>query len=108
MSRVNALAVLDSQIAELRASGDTGNVANLLEVRDLLAALLAFASSFSIRVVDNYYQDAYLHIDFPKGDKHPHGKAITYRLPAPSSMSPDLAEIELLRTNAITRCGRQP
>jgi len=36
---VDPIAVLDSQIAELRASGDTGNVENLLEARDAFVAL---------------------------------------------------------------------
>ncbi|AJQ88083.1 hypothetical protein ACQR5V_21595 [Xanthomonas oryzae pv. oryzicola] len=40
MSGLNALAVLDSQIAELRASRDTGNVENLLWLRDALAEVL--------------------------------------------------------------------
>lgn len=44
MSRVDALAVLDSQIAEMRASGDTGNVENLLEARDAFSALLREAA----------------------------------------------------------------
>ncbi|QNH21216.1 hypothetical protein HEP73_02128 [Xanthomonas sp. GW] len=34
---VDPIAVLDSQIAELRASGDTGNVENLLEAREAFA-----------------------------------------------------------------------
>jgi len=44
MSRVDPIQVLDSQIAELRASGDTGNVENLLEVREAFAALIEAAA----------------------------------------------------------------
>ncbi len=40
MSGLNALAVLDSQIAELRASGDTGNVENLVAARDYFSELI--------------------------------------------------------------------
>ncbi len=45
MSGLNALQVLDSQIAELRASGDTGNVENLLEVREAVAAVFKEAQN---------------------------------------------------------------
>lgn len=37
---IDVLAVLDSQIAELRASGDTGDVENLVEVRAAVARVL--------------------------------------------------------------------
>jgi hypothetical protein len=37
---IDPIAVLDSQIAELRASGDTGNVENLLDARDAFAAAI--------------------------------------------------------------------
>ncbi len=40
MSRVDPLAVLDSQIAELRASGDTGNVESLVWAREVFAGAI--------------------------------------------------------------------
>jgi hypothetical protein len=35
-----ALAVIDAQIADCRASGDTGNVESLIEARDTFAELI--------------------------------------------------------------------
>ncbi|CBA14727.1 hypothetical protein [Xanthomonas albilineans] len=40
---VDVVAVLDSQIAEFHASGDTGNVENLVWARDAFATLIAEA-----------------------------------------------------------------
>jgi hypothetical protein len=37
---IDPIAVLDSQIAELRASGDTGNVENLVEARYAFSELV--------------------------------------------------------------------
>ncbi len=48
MSGLNALAVLDSQIAELRASGDTGNVENLVWARDAFAELAEATAAYLV------------------------------------------------------------
>lgn len=48
----NPLAVLDAVIADMRASGDTGHVENLLRVREDVADLISVAQDAH----DNYFK----------------------------------------------------
>lgn len=45
---MNALSVIDSQISELRASGETGNVENLLEAHAAFAELIEQCDALTV------------------------------------------------------------
>nr|MBN5162415.1 hypothetical protein [Stenotrophomonas maltophilia] len=106
---VDVLAVLRSQLSWIgpcRPDGDEIDCERWDRIElaiSAVAELIAFAESFSFTVTDSFYKDAYLGINLPQGESHPHGKKIVYRLPTPSNMSPDMAEIERMRTSAIAR-----
>jgi len=57
---IDPIAVLDSQIAELRASGDTGNVENLIEARETLSELVGFVRGQSCHCYTAFYSDVLL------------------------------------------------
>lgn len=77
-----------------RITGQVPQIPDLQRKAARHEELLAFANSFKITVTDSYYKDAYLAITRPD-------KSCVYRLPTPSTMSDDLAEIERMRVAAI-------
>lgn len=91
---IDPIAVLDSQIAELRASGDTGNVENLVEARDAFARLRMAADRIkSIGAVCEAF--GVRDIRIVSAD----GTAMSVRMPASDFVA---------LTDAVIRCGSQP
>ncbi|MDR6094929.1 hypothetical protein [Stenotrophomonas sp. SORGH_AS_0321] len=56
---MSAMAVIDSQIDELRASGETGNVENLIEARAAFAELIEADAAYDV-AMKNRDSRAYL------------------------------------------------